>query len=191
MKTIYTALVICGLIFSPLAMAQKYVSVSHDTIATSYNGMNFSSEKSLLENLQPYEGFSTIAEFIEANAVSIFDEDFMGTVFVTTNSSFEAEEDTEEDEVDLNLASNRQKILKFHIVPGRLDAHGIKKAVEKGGGTAYFATLQGENLGARLKDGKVVLFDSENNTATIIGSDLYHKHGFFHIIEGLLLPKIE
>jgi hypothetical protein len=64
-------------------------------------------------------------------------------------------------------------------------------AIEKNGGKAYFTTLSGETIGVKMLDGRVVLFDSEKNIATITASNFYHKNGFFHIINGLLYPSAE
>lgn len=184
-KTISCLLVV--LLTLSTTFAQKYTSTAQQTVTTQYNGMDFTSDSTLLENLVQSEDFSTISGIIEAQGASIFTEGFMGTVFVMLNTSF----DTDEEEV-VNISSPdvQKKLLKFHVVPGRLDEHGIRKAISNGGGSAYFSTLAGENLGARLENDTVVLFDAENHTAKLLASDLYHKHGFFHIIEGLLMPNL-
>jgi hypothetical protein len=140
----------------------------------------------LFENLEQSEDFSAFSGLLENYGSTVFTDGFMGTVFVMVDASFES--DTEEP-VNIGTPDLQKNILKFHTVPGRLDAYGIRKAIEKGGGTAYFATLAGKNLGARLENDTVVLFDAENHEARLIATDLYHKHGFFHIIKGLLLPE--
>jgi uncharacterized surface protein with fasciclin (FAS1) repeats len=77
----------------------------------------------------------------------------------------------------------------MHIVPGRIDAHSLMKAIEKGGGTARFSTVSDELLMIRNGKNGMELYDTEGNTATIVATDFYHKNGFFHIVEGLVLPS--
>jgi len=75
-------------------------------------------------------------------------------------------------------------------VPGRIDGNSIKKAIKKNNGIAYFATLEGQKLGLKEENGQIVLFDSENNIGVISAYDFYHENGFFHIISGIVYPKI-
>lgn len=175
---------------STVVFSQKYSSTTHESIKTSYKGNDFTSDKTLLENLSEIEEFSVFSEMIESYGEAIFTEDFMGTVFVIVDSGFEQEVEGN-DENEVIPADVRKKILTFLIVPGRLDAHGIRKAIENGGGTAYFATLNGEKLGAKASGERLFLFDLNNNTSEILAADLYHRHGFFHIISGVLAPKMD
>lgn len=66
----------------------------------------------------------------------------------------------------------------------------LKGAIKKNKGIAYFATLEGQKLGLKEENGQIVLFDSENNIGVISAYDFYHENGFFHIISGIVYPKI-
>jgi len=114
----------------------------------------------------------------------------MGTVFVITDSAFETMSDNE-NAVDITQAEFKKRLLRFLTVPGRLDDHAIRKAIEKGKGTASFASLSGENLKAKLDGDTIVVFDSWNNSARVIASNFYHKQGFFHIVDGLIFSTEE
>jgi hypothetical protein len=74
------------------------------------------------------------------------------------------------------------------MVPGRLDRHSIIKAIQKSNGIAYYATLEGENLGFKEESGQLYLVDKRGNKSLISATDFYHKKGLFHIVQGLVLP---
>lgn len=166
-------------------VAQKYTSVEAVNVVKEYDGVSFSSEKTLQENLTDIDNFEIFSGILADQGETLFSEGAMLTVFVLEDGSFPTESEEEETQII------PQNTLRYLIVPGRLDLHGIKKAVEKGGGSASLATLSGENLIVRMNEGIVSLFDSNGNSAAIVGSDFYHKHGFFHIVNGLILPMIE
>jgi uncharacterized surface protein with fasciclin (FAS1) repeats len=89
-----------------------------------------------------------------------------------------------------NLLADKNRIsntIKYLAVPGRVDLASMEKAVANGR-TMQLMTLNGEKLGVKLVNGKVVLFDAKNNSAEITASNFYHKNGLFHVINGLVYP---
>ncbi|QNJ99185.1 fasciclin domain-containing protein [Constantimarinum furrinae] len=187
MKLKLTFLTICALVLSTSLTAQKYLNSDDVAVTKEYMGATMSSEKTLLENLQNAPALSTTA-IIYSDLENIFGDHEMVTVFAPLNSSFNTMSE-EELKTFLTNKAFLKRMVNYHMVPGRLDLHGIKKAIGQGGGTAYFATLSGEKLGARLVGDNVVLFDTENNTATLKASDFYHKSGFLHLVDGLVSPS--
>jgi uncharacterized surface protein with fasciclin (FAS1) repeats len=113
----------------------------------------------------------------------------MVTVFAMTNNGYEELQSVKDSIFDITVAANRLAIIKYHVIPGRVDSHSIKKAVERTGGIAYFSTLQGVKLGAKEENGELYLVDSLGNTSMISATDFYHKNGIFHIVEGFVLPN--
>ena len=190
MKSVFLTLFITILFLTGSIQAQKYSATTNEKVVTTYNNLQFTSEKTLLENLSQGESFSRFASLLENQGESIFSEDFMGTVFVMTDSGFSIDKDGD-GEQDVLLADAEKNLLKFLIVPGRLDAHGIRKAIENGNGKASLATLNGEKLGVRMAGDRIFLLDSQGNTAEIVATDFYHKHGFFHIISSVIMPTMD
>ena len=164
--------------------AQKYTSTEKVIVVKDYNGSSFSSEKTLLENLTDVEGFEVFTGLLTNQGTAIFTDEAMVTVFVIQDEAFQS--DTDESEAPIVS----QNLLSYLVVPGRLDHHGIKKAIEKGGGSASFATLSGEKLIAKFDKGIIKLFDQSGNSAAIVASDFYHQHGFFHIVNALIQPTV-
>lgn len=174
-------------LLNPVA-AQKYTNTDMSVVKRSYNGIEFSSEKSLLENLSEAPGYTTYREFLEKHNDALMPEGFMGTVFVLPDSAFNF--DPEDDEApDLSNPGFQKEFLQFLIVPGRIDEHGLKKAAAKKGGTAYLSTLSGKTLIVRLDGSDILIGNTKGEMARVVGPDLYHKQGFLHIADAFVRPE--
>jgi uncharacterized surface protein with fasciclin (FAS1) repeats len=166
--------------------AQKYKVNSNTEVKTSWNGNTFSSTASFAENISKVTDFSFLNSVFKdkelENKLAYIE---MVTIFAPLDVAFTSLSQEKRDALILNT-SKMGETMKFLSVPGRLDFNSIKNAIEVNSGTAYFFTVSGTKLGAKMVDGKVVLFDSENNTATITATDFYHKNGLFHMVNGLV-----
>ncbi|RDK85433.1 fasciclin domain-containing protein [Marinirhabdus gelatinilytica] len=164
------------------ATAQKYTNTQMQNTTKEWKGLTFSSEKSIFQNIGNTDAFSKAAPLLKEGVIA---EDAMLTAFVMVNSSFDKFSKDEEEEFFTNL---QKSFITYYFIPGRVDGNALQKAVANGNGVAYFDTVLGQRLGVKEVKGNLVLFDAKGNTAKIIGQDYYHKNGFFHIIDGLLLP---
>ena len=182
-------IVFCFIITS--VSAQKYSSKSTKTATTEWDGVSFSSEKTIQENINKAPKLSIIAKVAsEDELIGVLAKEEMVTVFVPMDIAFKNLSKKERESL-LSDTSRLSSMVKFWSIPGRVDLNSLTTAIEKNGGTAYFATLSGEKIGVKVVDGRVTLFDSENNIATIAASNFYHKNGFFHIVNGLVYPSEE
>jgi uncharacterized surface protein with fasciclin (FAS1) repeats len=169
--------------------AQKYSSGSISEAKSTWEGISFSSEKTIQENTNEAPKLSIIANvFSDDELVSALAKEEMVTIFVPMDIAFENLSKKERKSLLAN-SSKLSGMVKFLSIPGRVDLNSLTPAIEKNGGTAYFSTLSGETIGVKMLDGQVVLFDSEKNIATITASTFYHKNGFFHIINGIVYPS--
>lgn len=169
--------------------AQKYTNTEMSEVTKTYQGNEFSSNKTLLENLQEANGFSYFSEILENYSDEIFTDNFMGTVFVISDAGLEKAKE-EKDSFDYHDPAYQKFQLQFFIIPGRLDAHAINKAVEKGGGSARFKTVSGTGILIRKSGDELYLYGTDDERSKIIATDFFHRHGFFHIVEGPLVPPI-
>lgn len=177
-------LCIAFLALSAIASAQKYKSISTTSVTKDWQGIAFTSDKTLQENLAQSTAFSIMATVLEDDSLSSqLSSQEMVTVFVANDISFkELEEDARK-----TLLADAQKmaqLVKFHTIPGRVDKNAIEKAISTSGGRAYFITLEGEKLAVTKKAGELTISDSKGNIAVIKETDFYHKNGFFHMVEG-------
>lgn len=189
LKTLLFTLLFCGYLV-PLS-AQKYTNTQTVDVSKEWKGTTFNSKKTIKENLKSSEQFSFLNTILKDSLLTeTLAKEEMVTLFVATNKGFEALPEAFRDSIFANPKLMRSYVT-FHAVPGRLDATVVERSIEDNGGTAYFRTLQGTKLGATKRNGKLILFDRENHTAIITDTNFYHKNGFFHIIDGILLPGKE
>ena len=113
------------------------------------------------------------------------------TVFAPTNDAFTK---LPAGTVDTLLKPENKptltKVLTYHVVPGRLTATNLMKAVKDGGGTAKLTTVAGGEI--VVKDagpGKLSVTDSKGDVATVTIGDVLQSNGVIHVIDTVLLPN--
>ena len=188
MKLKFILPVLLLIITSEMTFAQKYKKMSDELIETTYKGYKFSSEKDIAQNLDSLPGFSVFRELYSNDEIKALTGDsFMGTMFILSDAAFNDESDPDRSNL-FAFPDNKIKLVKALIVPGRVDKHSLMKAATRGG-KAELATLGGDKLQVRVSGENIELFDSDGNTAVLIGTNFYHSNGFFHLAEGIIVPN--
>jgi uncharacterized surface protein with fasciclin (FAS1) repeats len=168
--------------------AQKYDSASTAEADIDWEGVTFSSKKTIQENIIEAPKLSIIATVVlENNLFSEHEKQEMVTFFIPMDSAFE----TLSKKKRKALITDTKKLsamVRFLSIRGRVDLNSLKSAIDANDGIAYYKTLSGDTIGAKRIGDNVVLFDSKKDIAKITASNFYHKNGFFHIINGLLHP---
>lgn len=168
--------------------AQKYLSTDSKEILKEWKGHQFSSHKTLQDNLKDSPEMSFMnAVFNQKSVQNIFQEAEMLTVFVLMDSSF-SEMDKEEIEVLLQDSNRIQSVIKSLSVPGRIDKNSMVQAVKKHG-VANLSTLSHENLQIIKEGNDLFLIDSHGKKAKIEYFDFYHQKGLFHLIKGTVFME--
>jgi uncharacterized surface protein with fasciclin (FAS1) repeats len=113
------------------------------------------------------------------------------TVFAPTNAAFAA---LPEGTVPALLKPENQeqltKVLTYHVVPGRLDAAALMKAIKRGDGKATLTTASGESLWIMMNgDRNVVVRDAKGGVAAISTYDVVQSNGVIHVVDKVLLPS--
>jgi len=177
---------LCILVFALISMPV----IAQDGVVKTWNKNSFSSNKTFSENIQSAPEFSILASLLEdeylANALK---SNGMVTVFAMTDSSFGTWEKSKRDSVMSNMPLKRAMV-KYHTVQGRIDKSLLQATVAKNGGSVQMTTLQKEKITVQDQNGTLILTDSQGNKATITATNFSHKNGFFHIVEGVLLPTM-
>ena len=112
------------------------------------------------------------------------------TVFAPTNGAFgKLPAGTVDTLVKPENKSTLTKILTYHVVPGRMTAANLMKAVKDGGGMARLKTIEGENLVVR-QDGmsKLSITDAKGGTSMITVADVLQSNGVIHVVDTVLMP---
>ncbi|MBV1699775.1 MAG: fasciclin domain-containing protein [Hyphomicrobiales bacterium] len=81
------------------------------------------------------------------------------------------------------------KVLTYHVVPGRMTAVNLMKAVKDGEGTAKLKTVAGEDIWVKQAGpGKLTITDSKGDVAMVTIADVLQSNGVIHVIDTVLLP---
>lgn len=192
MKTINHKLLFFALLISAIGFAQKYTKTDTSELSKKWNETTFYASKSFTENITEVPSFSTLKKNLElgSSAKEIEDQE-MVTIFAMTNNGYEKLQGVNDSIFDIVPIANRIAIIKYHVIPGRVDKRSIKKSIQHKGEIAYFTTIQGVKLGVKEENSQLFLVDSFGNTSVISATDFYHKNGFFHIVDGYVLPALD
>ena len=189
MKTINQRLLFFALLINTVGFAQKYTKTDTSELSKNWNETTFYASKSFTENITEVPSFSTLKKNLElGSSTKEIEDQEMVTIFAMTNNAYEKLQGVNDSIFDVVPITNRIAIIKYHVIPGRVDKRSIKKAIQYKGGIAYFTTLLGVKLGIKEENSQLLLVDSFGNTSVISATDFYHKNGFFHIVEGYVLP---
>lgn len=82
------------------------------------------------------------------------------------------------------------KLLKYHVVAGKLDAAALKQQIQAGGGTATLTTVEGQPLKATLENDALVLTDVGGGKSYVTQYDVEQSNGIVHVVNGVLAPKL-
>ena len=191
-KTINHRLLFFALLISTIGFAQKYTKTDTSELSKKWNETTFYASKSFAENITEVPSFSILKKNLElGSSTKEIEDQEMVTIFAMTNNAYEKLQGVKDSIFDIVPIANRIAIIKYHVIPGRVDKRSIKKAIQYKEGIAYFTTLQGVKLGVKEENSQLFLVDSFGNTSVISATDFYHKNGFFHIVEGFTLPALE
>jgi uncharacterized surface protein with fasciclin (FAS1) repeats len=113
------------------------------------------------------------------------------TVFAPTNAAFAAlPEGTVPALLKPENKEQLTKVLTYHVVPGRLDAAALMKAIKRGKGKATLATASGESLWIMMNgDRNVVVRDAKGVVAAISTYDVVQSNGVIHVVDKVLQPS--
>ena len=112
------------------------------------------------------------------------------TVFAPTNAAFAA---LPAGTVDTLLKPENKgtldKILTYHVVPGRLDSSILDQQIAMSGGKAVLKTVEGEPLIVQGSGKSLTVTDEKGGTAHITIADVYQSNGVIHVVDKVLMPN--
>jgi uncharacterized surface protein with fasciclin (FAS1) repeats len=112
------------------------------------------------------------------------------TVFAPTNEAFaKLPAGTVDGLLKPENKATLTKVLTYHVVPGRMDAHALAKKIKEGDGTASLTTASGGTLWAMMQGDKIVVKDEKGDMSTVTIGDVYQSNGVIHVVDTVLLPN--
>lgn len=177
---------------APGAAAQGTGDMAMDDPMTMVGGQAMFPTKDIVDNAVNSADHTTLVAAVKAAGLV---ETLKGkgpfTVFAPTNAAFAAlPESTVPTLLKPENKEQLAKVLTYHVVPGRLDAEALMKAIRKGGGTATLTTANGESLRLTMNgDRNVVVKDSKGSVASVSTYDVIQSNGVIHVVDKVLLPS--
>jgi uncharacterized surface protein with fasciclin (FAS1) repeats len=112
------------------------------------------------------------------------------TVFAPTNEAFaKLPAGTVETLLKPENKATLVKILTYHVVPGRMTATNLMKAIKDGEGEAKLKTVSGDWISVKqAAPGKLTVTDAKGDVATVTIPDVLQSNGVIHVVDTVLLP---
>ena len=147
--------------------------------------------KNIVENAVNSKDHTTLVAAVkQAGLVKTLQGDGPFTVFAPTNEFFEKLPKGTVKKVMMDKNKKTlQKVLKYHVVSGKITAKDLMKAIKKNDGKYSFKTVSGGMLTAMMKDGNVMLKDKAGNMAKVTIADVMQSNGVIHVVDAVLMPK--
>jgi uncharacterized surface protein with fasciclin (FAS1) repeats len=163
-------------------MAEKTVTVG---------GAPMYPSKNIIQNAVNSKDHTTLVAAVKAaGLVDTLQAPGPFTVFAPTNGAFgKLPAGTVETLVKPENKATLTKILTYHVVPGRMTAVNLMKAVKDAGGSAKLKTVEGEELIVKQDgSGKLWITDAKGNTSMVTTADVLQSNGVIHVVDSVLLP---
>src|ERR1700759_3175652 len=154
-------------------------------------GAPMSESKNIIENAINSKAHTTLVAAVKAGGlVETLEGKGPFTVFAPTNEAFAA---LPAGTVDTLLKpENKQmldKILTYHVVPGKLDTAMLDKDIKKGGGKAELKTVEGGTLTVSGSGKDLMVMDEEGGSAKVTIPDVMQSNGVILVIAKALMPN--
>ena len=179
------ALALTASVTAPLAadaMSEKTVNVG---------GAPMYPSKNIIQNAVNSKDHTTLVAAVKAaGLVDTLSGPGPFTVFAPTNAAFaKLPAGTVDNLLKPENKDMLVKVLTYHVVPGRMTAVSLMKAVKDGEGAAKLKTVAGEEIWVKQAGpGKLTITDSKGDVAMVTIADVLQSNGVIHVIDTVLLP---
>jgi uncharacterized surface protein with fasciclin (FAS1) repeats len=163
-------------------MAEKTVNVG---------GAPMYPSKNIIQNAVNSKDHTTLVAAVKAaGLVDTLSGPGPFTVFAPTNEAFaKLPPGTVDNLLKPENKATLVKVLTYHVVPGRMTAVKLMKAVKDGEGEAHLKTVAGEDLIVKQAGpGKLSITDAKGDVAMVTIADVLQSNGVIHVIDTVLLP---
>ena len=148
------------------------------------------STKNIVQNAVNSKDHTTLVAAVKAGGlVDTLSGKGPFTVFAPTNAAFAMlPAGTVETLVKPENKAELDRILTYHVVPGRITAQQIAAMAAKQHGTAMLKTVEGEELKFAKDGGTWWVIDAKGNKARITIRNVMQSNGVIHVIDTVLMP---
>jgi len=169
-------------------------SMAGNDMAMSANPMVGGAEmfpaKNIVENAMNSADHTTLVAAVKAaGLVDTLSGAGPFTVFAPTNGAFAK---LPAGTVETLLKPENKKaltgVLTYHVVPGKMTAADLAKAIADGGGSAKLTTVEGGTLTATMSGNTITLTDEKGGKSTVTQGDVMQSNGVIHVVDTVLMP---
>ena len=147
--------------------------------------------KNIIQNAVNSKDHTTLVAAVKAaGLVQTLEGPGPFTVFAPTNAAFaKLPAGTVDNLLKPENKATLTKVLTYHVVPGRMTAVNLMKAVKDGEGEAHLKTVAGEDLTVKQAGpGKLTVTDAKGDVADVTIADVLQSNGVIHVIDTVMLP---
>jgi uncharacterized surface protein with fasciclin (FAS1) repeats len=154
-------------------------------------GAEMYANKNIVQNAMNSKDHTTLVAAVKAAGLV---ETLQGpgpfTVFAPTNEAFaKLPAGTVDNLLKPENKATLTKVLTYHVVPGRMTAINLMKAVKDGEGEAKLKTVAGDWIVVKQAGpGKLTVTDDKGDVAKVTIADVLQSNGVIHVIDTVLLP---
>jgi uncharacterized surface protein with fasciclin (FAS1) repeats len=174
------------------AMAPMPVLAQMSEKTVTVGGAPMYPSKNIIQNAVNSKDHTTLVAAVKAaGLVDTLEGSGPFTVFAPTNAAFaKLPAGTVDTLLKPENKATLTKVLTYHVVPGRMTAVSLMKAIKDGEGEAHLKTVAGEALTVKQAGpGKLTVTDSKGDVANVTIADVLQSNGVIHVIDTVLLPN--
>ena len=177
-----------------LALAAGTVPLAAETMSektVNVGGAPMYPSKNIIQNAVNSKDHTTLVAAVKAaGLVDTLSGPGPFTVFAPTNDAFaKLPAGTVDNLLKPENKATLTKVLTYHVVPGRMNAVSLMKAVKDGEGQAKLKTVSGDWLIVKQAGpGKLSVTDAKGDVAMVTIGDVMQSNGVIHVIDTVLLP---
>ena len=174
-------------------VAFSVLSLSAGTTAAAnpmVGGAAMYSTRNIVQNAVNSKDHTTLVAAVKAGGlVDTLSSKGPFTVFAPTNAAFaKLPAGTVENLVKPENKAMLDKILTYHVVPGRITAQQIAAMAARNHGTATLKTIEGEDLMFRKAGAGWWVIDAKGDKARITIPNVMQSNGVIHVVDTVLMP---
>jgi len=169
--------------------APAFAQMSQKTVTV--GGAPMYPSKNIIQNAVNSKDHTTLVAAVKAaGLVQTLEGPGPFTVFAPTNAAFaKLPAGTVDNLLKPENKAMLVKVLTYHVVPGRMTAPALMKAVKDGEGEAHLKTIEGEELTVKQAGpGKLTVTDAKGAVADVTIADVMQSNGVIHVVDAVLLP---
>jgi uncharacterized surface protein with fasciclin (FAS1) repeats len=170
--------------FSALALTSTFVLPARAEEKTvMVGGAAMFPSKNIIQNAVNSKDHTTLVAAVKAaGLVDTLEGKGPFTVFAPTNAAFgKLPAGTVDTLVKPENKATLTKILTYHVVAGKYDAHDLTDG-------KMLKTVEGEELTVKHADGKIWIIDAKGDKSMVSISNVHQSNGVIHVVDTVLMP---